>query len=118
MDMSTLQAQLAPFTGSEHYYRHPLFGMVHTDGVQHMADAAGAHWLIDVIYSHQLAPTIRGMEFQVWSIVVADEKAVISVTDGDGAKPIIVQEVEYTDFPTGTLELWFSDKTLYLPSEH
>ena len=39
---------LAQFTGSQNFYRHSLVREVlYTEGVEYVADAAGAHWLLD-----------------------------------------------------------------------
>ena len=43
-------AELAKFTGSEHWYRHALNRKVlFTDGAKYVADRAGAYWLLDEI---------------------------------------------------------------------
>lgn len=117
MNMSSLADQLAPHTGSETIFRHPLFGKRYTEGVKHMADLVGAYWLIDLIFSHQISKKARATEFQVWRIVSAKGRATISMTDGNGGKPLIQQKTA-TDFPEGQLDLWYCNNTLYLPSEH
>src|SRR5580704_4857332 len=38
---------LAQFTGSENWYRHGINrNVLHTDGVQHVAEHGGAYWLL------------------------------------------------------------------------
>jgi hypothetical protein len=47
-DAVSLSNDLAHFTGTERWYRHPLFNNVlFTDGVQHLAQKAGAYWLVE-----------------------------------------------------------------------
>jgi hypothetical protein len=47
-DAVSLYHDLAHFTGTEWWYRHPLFNNVlFTDGVQHLAQKAGAYWLVE-----------------------------------------------------------------------
>ncbi len=41
---------LAQFTGSQEFYRHALSGGCnYTEGVQYLAEAGGAYWLLDAI---------------------------------------------------------------------
>jgi hypothetical protein len=41
---------LAQFTGSERFYRHAMVrDVICTEGIKYVADAVGAHWLIDEI---------------------------------------------------------------------
>lgn len=55
MSSPTLRASdLAQFTGSECWYRHPLYpSITYTDAAQYVAEAGGAYWLLDAIVSHQ-----------------------------------------------------------------
>jgi hypothetical protein len=50
-DTKTLSlADLAQFTGSECFYRHPIVRVLfYTEGVQFLAEKGGAFWLIDEI---------------------------------------------------------------------
>jgi hypothetical protein len=44
------KADLAHFTGSEHWYSHGLVrSVLYTDGARHVAEAGGAYWLLDEI---------------------------------------------------------------------
>ncbi|MEZ6069474.1 MAG: hypothetical protein R3C10_04190 [Pirellulales bacterium] len=48
-----LLAELAHFTGDCERYQHGLNrSLIYTPGVQHLAEKAGAYWLIDAIASH------------------------------------------------------------------
>jgi hypothetical protein len=111
-------SELRQFTGSEQFYRHWLRSIVYTEGVHYLAEKAGAHWLLDVIASWQLDRKVKAEPFQVWKLKVnADSTAVVTCEDGDG-KTVATQTLEFTDFPKEGVELWFTDNTILLPSEH
>ncbi len=116
-----LRAQdLAQFTGSGTFYRHALSGgCVYSEGVQYLAEAGSAYWLLDAILCPQPHdPTLRNAEFQVWTLTVhEDRSATLVCTDGDG-EGLYAQPVLWTDFALETVSLWFANSTLYLPSEH
>lgn len=117
-EINRLKTELRYFSGSEQYYRNPLFGgYVYTEGVQHLAEQAGAYWLIDTILSHQLEPKLKGQPFQVWKMTVQDDSAAVTVEDGND-NIITSLTIEFTDFPLEEMTLWLVDKTLMLPSEY
>src|ERR1019366_10379358 len=80
------ESELANFTGSENWYRHWLGKVVFTDGAKHVADQAGAYWLIGEIAIQQTRPKVRAEEFQVWTLKVDLEKhkAALTCDDGNG----------------------------------
>lgn len=111
---------LAQFTGSETFYRHPLSGgCFYTEGVQYLAEAGSAYWLIDAILCPQPhVGKLQSAEFQVWTLTVrADHSATLICTDGDDGE-LYSHPIPWTDFPLASLSLWFANRTLYLPSEH
>lgn len=112
--MTNLAQDLAHFTGSEHWYRHPLRrSHTYTDGVKFLADNAGAYWLID-----KIIVTAPADPFQVWNLTVNDDRsATLNLTDGDG-DVLDVQNIEFTDFPLPEITLWLVDNVLLLPSEY
>lgn len=116
--MTNLIEELKQFTGSETFYRHSLYRkFVYTEGVQFLAEKAGAYWLIDYVFSNQLDKKIKAEEFQVWKIKVNDDNsAVIRVEDGND-NMVKRFKLEFTDFPLKEFSLWFSNNTLLLPSE-
>lgn len=118
---TALTAQdLSQFTGSQIFYRHPLSGgCVYTEGVQYLAEAGSAYWLIDAILCPQLHhPSLRTAEFQVWTLSARDDRSAILIcTDGNGER-LYVHPIPWTDFPLVAVTLWFANRTLYLPSEH
>lgn len=117
---STLKPQdLARFTGSETFFRHPLSGCVYTEGVQYLAEAGSAYWLLDAILCPQHHdPALRTAAFQVWTLTVrTDRSATLICMDEDGGR-LDTHIIPWTDFPLDTVTLWFANRTLYLPGEH
>ena len=46
-------------------------GVIYTEGVRHVADTAGACWLIDEIaFAQKHAPRLRNEDFQTWELMV------------------------------------------------
>ena len=93
---------LAQFTGSQNFYRHGLVREVlYTEGVQYVADTAGAHWLLDEIALAQrhIIP-LKREDFQVWDLKVnADQTATLTCGDGNG-REVYSKPILFTDFPT------------------
>ena len=113
-------AILAQFTGSEHWYRHGLVRQIlFTDGAKYVADAGGAHWLLDEIaFAQRFEKRVASEEFQVWKLTVnPDRGARLACEDGNG-HIVFEKAIPYTDFPADGIELWFENSTIYLPSEH
>ncbi len=116
----TVLKDLKQFTGSEHWYRHGLNRKVlFTDGAKYVADAAGAYWLLDEIALSQLAEkAVMAERFQVWKLAVkAERDATLSCEDGNG-KTVFTKPIPWTDFPEPGITLWFTDNTIFLPSEY
>lgn len=114
-----LRQELRRFTGSEQFYRHFL-GLVYTEGVKYLADKAGAHWLLEVICSHQRTVRKRlGDEFQFWRVVVHKDRSaeVVCYSCLEEKKAVLTQRIEYTDFPLEVIDIWVNNRTMYLPTE-
>ncbi len=118
-DHPLTKEELRHFTGSENWYRHGLNRtMLYTDGVQHLAERAGAYWLIDEIALAQLIPSIASQAFQVWQLDVrADRTASLSCTDGN-CLPVHAKDITFTDFPLESIRLYVTNRTILLPSEY
>jgi hypothetical protein len=113
-------ADLRQFTGSETIYRHPLVRrVVYSEGAQHVASAGEAYWLLDEIAFRQCdTPAVQAQEFQVWTLTVQPDRcATLTCGDGNG-RVVFTKEIDWTDFPLEQIELWVSNSTIYLPSEH
>lgn len=109
---------LKQFTGTEHYYRNPLFpNYVYTDGVKYLAEEAGAYWLIDYVFSNQGDLYLAFEPFQTWKLTAENNTGKIIVDNGN--KRILKEyNIEFTDFPLAEITLWFTDRTLLLPTEY
>lgn len=123
MTPDEIQSALGQFTGTTAHHRWSPFArnMVLTDGAKFVADECGAYWLMDAIASHQLDPKVRAEEFQVWTFKRGAPHT-LTVTDGDSDKPIVCQQIDYSDFPLEKITLWVEgdhvQKVILLPSEH
>jgi hypothetical protein len=113
-------ADLAHFTGSEVCYHHALMKhIVYTEGVQFLAERAGAYWLIDIIVSVQHEPKVKAEAFQVWTLKTDLEKStgVVICEDGNGYE-VYRQKIDFTDFPLAEIKLYFTGSTILLTSEY
>jgi hypothetical protein len=113
-------ADLRQFTGTEHWYRHPLARRVlYTDGIHYLAEKAGAYWLVDDIAFAQCGiPAVSEQAFQVWKLTVRpDHSATLACEDGND-RVIITKDIAFTDFPLPEIILFFCNDTLLLPSEY
>ena len=111
---------LAQFTGSERYYRHPLVeGIMFTEGVKYLADAAGAYWLLDEIaLANRFERSVMAEEFQVWDLKIAeDNSALLACGDGDGTE-VYSKSIDWTDFPAPGIRLFLCYGCIHLPSEY
>lgn len=116
-----LNHELAYFSGTEQWYRHGGFWrheILLTDGVMHLAEHGGrnngtAFWLVDAIASYQGEKVLARHPFQVWKLIVTEEEgqsrcARLICTNGNSEKPIVEQEIEYTDFLLDEVQLYAS----------
>ena len=124
--------ELRQFTGDLERYRHGLNRrVIYTPGVRHLAERAGAYWLIDLIASYYgseimkqaISDDDRLAWMQFWRLDVRDDKSAIASCRADSSEePAITQVVPYTGFPLDHIEVWAGFDgdhwTLYLPSEH
>ncbi len=100
MSITLDQANLDRFTGSEHWYRHWTGAMVYTDGIHYLCEN-GAAWLIDIVASYQNQAQLRKgdlADFQLWELKVSDRTGIVTCRADSDKKPVITQEIEYTDF--------------------
>jgi hypothetical protein len=111
---------MAGFIGTEQWYRHGLSrNILYTEGAKYVADTAGAYWLLDEIAFSQVLPQINAEEFQVWKLKVGEaaSSAMLEVEDGND-NVVYKKKIEYTDFPSPGINLWFQNNTIFLPSEY
>ncbi|MFC1762933.1 DUF6876 family protein [Planctomycetota bacterium] len=100
---------------SEHLIPKPDPFPCLTDGVQYLAEQAGAYWLIDAIFSHR-----RREPFQIWTLKKnTDDNGAVLTMQEDSGEPIKVrQEMPFTDFPLDQIKLYLIDGVVLLPSEY
>lgn len=106
--------------GTNQWYRHPLMGMLYTDGVKLIAEECGAYWLIDAIASYQ--SKLQGEDFQLWILernAVGDWILACYTDSPETGKRLVRQQIRYSDFPEALLplKLYVENNTLYLPEE-
>jgi hypothetical protein len=113
-------ADLAQFTGTEQWYRHSINRTVlYTDGAQYVAEHGGAYWLLDEIALIQpYDKRIAADEFQVWKLTVHSDKSATLACDDGNSNVVFSKEIEYTDFPHDTIQLYFANNVIHLPSEY
>jgi hypothetical protein len=117
---SLTEADLRQFIGSEHWYRHALVrDILFTDGAKYLADAAGAYWLLDEIaLAQKFHAPVAAEAFQLWQLTVKpDQTATLTCQDGNG-KAVFTQAIAFTDFPLAEITLYYTDRTILLPSEY
>jgi uncharacterized protein DUF6876 len=113
-------ADLAQFTGTEHWYCHALNRQVlFTDGAKYVADHASAYWLLDEIALIQpYDKRVGAAEFQVWKLNInTDMTAELVCEDGDD-NVIYIKKIPFTDFPREGITFWFTKNTILLPTEY
>ena len=116
-----LLGDLVQFSGTEHYYRtHP--GLLVTDGAKYLADAVGAYWLLDIVWS--VLPKIED-EFAVLALTLEEGSSRAEVLIHDGREPRTVyhrQAIHYTDFLLPSVKLYIQEhgleRVVMLPSEY
>ncbi len=120
-----LRASLAHFTGTEHWYRHPLNprAVTFTDGAKAFAEDAGCFWLLDILAT-ELVPLALKHGIIFTTCTVKDGKARIAANRDTGQPDVWSKDIESTDCPEGEWPLWMGDGGPYdtvvimLPSEY
>lgn len=112
--------ELLQFTGTGHRHRHALNPRVFfTDGVKYVAERAGAHWLIDAIALIQPCDKrVTAEVFQVWRLQVNADRAARLVCEDGNENVVYKKVIPRTDFPGEGITLWFTDNTIFLPTEY
>ncbi len=113
-----LQEGLNQFTGAIVWYQPLLYPQfLYTKGVRYLATNADCFWLLDFIFSNQSLAIITEETFQVWKIERENDKASITVSDGNG-NIIEVFPLFNTFFPFKKYTLWCIQGRLILPTEY
>ena len=112
-----LRSELAHFTGSEQMFSHSINRrFLYTEGVRHLAQAAGAYWFLDIAAT-ELYKLQTKEPFLSIKLVVKGSKATIKVEDGNNNK-VKNKNIQYTDFPEGEWLFFLTDNVMMLPSEY
>lgn len=113
-------AELRQFTGTEQWFRHPINRKVlYTEGVQFLAERAGAYWLLDEIAIIQpYNQRIAAEAFQLWKLTVNPDHTALLVCEDGNLNVIYRKELTFTDFPLPEIKLYFTDNVILLPSEY
>lgn len=117
MTPSEIRAELAHYTGTVNWWRHPLNrNILYTDGVQRFAELCGAYWLLNILVTEPKILT-QSQEFAAITVTAKDGEAVIDVTDGN-ENTAFSRPIAFTTLPDGEWKFYFYDKTIMLTSEY
>ncbi|MGE5377753.1 MAG: DUF6876 family protein [Bacteroidota bacterium] len=115
-----LKRDLDGFYATDEWHRHRTFArypVFLTDGALYLAEHGGAcatsaFWLMDVIASYQGEKQMRRIKNpQLWKIEctgVGSNRSCVVTSGNNPEKPIIRQEIEYTNFLLNEYELYAS----------
>ena len=119
MNEAELTAALRQFTGTETWFRHEIYRLyTYTEGVQFLAEHAGAYWLVDEIFGCQYeSDEVKREVFQLWTLTTDKNRGILSCEDGNGLV-VFRKFISPTDFPMKEIRLFFTDGVLLLPSEY
>ena len=118
-----IRNELKQFHGTSAYHKHLFPGkspIFLTDGCKYVRDVCKAYWLFDAILSYQCDKILRGVNFQVWELkqLRKDISWLLTCREDTGKKPLIMQSIEFSDFPLDYIKIWVIDKIALLPSEY
>ena len=124
-----LHHALARFHGTDAWHRHRCFSplpVLLTDGALYLAENGGgsgpsAFWLMDAIASYQGEKKLARHPFQTWRLIVTPESEGKSrsalLTCGDAPKPVVKQEIDYTDFLLDGETMLYASREEYEPGK-
>jgi hypothetical protein len=123
MDTKTINWKLNQFHGTDQYYKHLFPGkspLLITEGCKYVRDSCKAYWLFDAILIYQAEKILKGINFQVWEFkrLKKDLSWQLTCREDTGKKSLIIQSIEFSDFPIDYIKIWVIDKVALLPSEY
>lgn len=111
--------ELADFTGTFEYRRHPIGGIEYTDGVQRFLELTNGGWILDFLGTYQATRLTRSFPFQVWCIQNrAAEGTLVAMFSDLEQPPVVHHTFDRPDFPLRHYELYCVDKIVLLKSEY
>lgn len=124
-DAQELEQALRQFTGTESYFKNPLYPkMTYTDGVAFFIQNAGhgAYWLLDIVGTEIHHLFSKKEEFivvilHVYPKACARFDARITADDGNG-NTFWSRDLPFTDCPVGEWKFYLVNDVLLLPSEY
>jgi hypothetical protein len=98
--------------GTQNYHRWSALFSRHllTDGALYVAETLQCFWLMDVIASVACEPKIDREYFQVWKVVVNEDKSALVTCEDGNENEIYRQEFGYTDLDVNEQVLWAIDQ--------
>jgi hypothetical protein len=134
---SQIRETLPHFCGTEEYHWFGLgrpedgYGLKMTDGILYLLNSADCFWLLSAILSYQHERRVKNLGIQFWRLKVWDE----TITDDyelsdqtkrrgrltlyrDTNKPVLWQDIEFTNFPLPEIDVWVADGVAMLRSEY
>jgi len=109
-----IERALAQCYGTEGYYKNTgVLSFMYTDGVKMMWEMCEAYWLLIAISSYR-----RKEEFQVWTLKVEDNTAVLTMKEDSDRPDLVSQKIPYTDFPLSEITMFLIDGVLILTTEY
>lgn len=111
--IETALPNLGQYYGTTSYMRHKILptmtkGLLLTDGLQYVAEEAGAYWLMDTILLKCKEWLLEGGGFCTLKLQVSEGSAVLRVEDGN-YNLIHEEEIDFTDFPEPGLEFFLQE---------
>ena len=129
-----LREELNQFIGCMDWTRYGQTSQViFSEGVAYLAKKAKAYWLIDAIASHiihnrdyqQACRRDPGFDYlHFWTLTVTGTAATLVCVADLGKKPVVRQDIPFTDFPLDEITIYCGNdgprtpRKLFLPSEY
>lgn len=109
--------------GTEEYHLYTMMGrkvFYMTDAVKDICTLAACFWIVDLIASWQVYPSVNCEDFQVWTITAHAGTATARATDGNDHQ-IAFQRIPMTDLPDIKITFWLEgargERVLMSPAE-
>lgn len=116
-DPKDLSNELAQFTGTETWHRHPPNReCLYTDGVKYFAEQVGGYWLLDILAT-EFFELQHKAGFLSIALKVAGRQADLVIEDGNDNE-LARKHIEFTDCPEGEWEFFFTDNVILLRTEY